>query len=93
MLPHSSIDLENNQSTSPPVDPHAPNFHPVNETIPDSELFGELEPKDMEWLCAGGFVTETQTFYTITADGTSLMCQVIHSSVGYDSMADLRTNV
>jgi len=69
-------------STSPPVDPTAPNFHAVTSNVADTELFGELEPKDTEWLCSGGFVTETQTFYVITDDGTSLMCQVIHSSVG-----------
>lgn len=69
-------------STSPPVDPAAPTFHAVADNVPDTELFGELEPKDTEWLCSGGFVTETQTFYVITDDGTSLMCQVIHSSIG-----------
>ncbi|TFK40385.1 survival factor 1 [Crucibulum laeve] len=69
-------------STSPPVDPNAPNFHPVATKFAASELFGELEPKDTEWLCAGGFVTETQTFYTIGEDGTLLWCQVIHSAVG-----------
>ncbi|PPQ64562.1 hypothetical protein CVT26_001960 [Gymnopilus dilepis] len=69
-------------STAPPVDPHAPNFNSVSSRYPDNELFGELEPKDNEWACAGGFVTETQTLYVITEDGTSVMCQVIHSSVG-----------
>lgn len=69
-------------STSAPVDPTAPTFHPVSESFKQDELYGELTPKDTEWLCAGGFVTETQIFYTITHDGTSLMCQVIHSSIG-----------
>ncbi|KIM39821.1 hypothetical protein M413DRAFT_184485 [Hebeloma cylindrosporum] len=69
-------------STAPPVDPAAPNFHSVSTRFSENELFGELEPKDTEWLCAGGFVTETQTFYVITEDGTSVMCQVIHSAVG-----------
>ena len=69
-------------STSPPVDPAAPTFHAVADNVADTELFGQLEPKDTEWLCSGGFVTETQTFYVLTDDGTSLMCQVIHSSVG-----------
>jgi len=64
------------------VDPKAPNFHAVASNVAGTELFGELEPKDTEWLCSGGFVTETQTFYVITDDGTSLMCQVIHSSIG-----------
>jgi hypothetical protein len=68
--------------TSPPVDPTAPTFHPVSSNFKPSELFGELEPKDTEWLCAGGFVTETQIFYNILEDGTSLMCQVIYSSIG-----------
>ncbi|KAJ6531816.1 oxidative stress survival, Svf1-like protein [Mycena capillaripes] len=67
-------------STSAPVDPTAPNFHPVTNQA--KEVFGKLEPKDTEWLCSGGFVAETQTFYTIGEDGTFLMCQIIHSSVG-----------
>uniref|UniRef100_A0A8H7Y2Y3 Survival factor 1 n=1 Tax=Psilocybe cubensis TaxID=181762 RepID=A0A8H7Y2Y3_PSICU len=69
-------------STAPPVDPTAPNFHSVSSSVPENELFGELEPKDTSLLCAGGFVTETQTFYVITEDGTSVMCQIIHSAVG-----------
>jgi len=67
-------------STSAPVAPDAPNFHPVAH--PPSETFGPLEPKDTEWLCAGSFVTETQVFYTIGEDGTFLILQVIHSAVG-----------
>ncbi|ESK82244.1 survival factor 1 [Moniliophthora roreri MCA 2997] len=70
-------------STAPPVDPTAPNFHPVSSKFKDAELYGELSPKDTEMLCtSSGFVTETQVFYTIAADGTSIMCQVIHSAVG-----------
>ncbi|KAF4613643.1 hypothetical protein D9613_007810 [Agrocybe pediades] len=69
-------------STAPPVDPTAQNFHPVSSKFQETELFGELESKDTEWLCTGGFVTETQIFYVITEDGTSVMCQVIHSAVG-----------
>ncbi|OCH94357.1 oxidative stress survival Svf1-like protein [Obba rivulosa] len=69
-------------STSAPVDPNAPNFHPVSLAVQPSELFGELEPKDTEWTCPGGFAVETQTFYNFLEDGTSLMCQVIHSAVG-----------
>lgn len=68
--------------TSAPVDPKAPNFHSVTTNLSEGSLFGELEPKDTEWLCAGGFVTETQTFYTVTEDGQFLNCQIIHSSVG-----------
>ncbi|KAJ6576464.1 oxidative stress survival Svf1-like protein [Mycena vulgaris] len=67
-------------STSAPVDPDAPTFHPVSSQ--DKDLFGQLEAKDTEWLCAGGFATETQVFYTIGEDGTFLICQIIHSAVG-----------
>ncbi|CAL1716213.1 unnamed protein product [Somion occarium] len=59
-----------------------PNFHPVSSANPATELFGELEPKDTEWTCPGGFAVETQVFYNFLEDGSSLMCQVIHSSVG-----------
>ncbi|KAF5367378.1 hypothetical protein D9758_003690 [Tetrapyrgos nigripes] len=70
-------------STSPPVDPTAPNFHPVSSKYKDAELFGELAPKDTEMLCAsGGFVAETLIWYTTTPDGMIVMCQVIHSAVG-----------
>ncbi|KAJ6619775.1 oxidative stress survival Svf1-like protein [Mycena sp. CBHHK59/15] len=69
-------------STSAPVDPNAPTFHPVSSQFKGTDVFGPLEAKDTEWLCAGGFVTETQIFYTIAEDGTFLMCQVIHSAVG-----------
>ncbi|KAI0091205.1 oxidative stress survival Svf1-like protein [Irpex rosettiformis] len=69
-------------STSAPVDPNAPNFHPVSSGRPASELFSELSPSDTQWECPGGFAVETQVFYNILEDGTSLMCQVIHSSVG-----------
>ncbi|KAI0784253.1 oxidative stress survival Svf1-like protein [Abortiporus biennis] len=69
-------------STSPPVDPNAPNFFPVSESVKPSELYGELEPKDLEWTCPGGFAVETQTWYAMFEDGTSFMCQVIHSAVG-----------
>ena len=68
--------------TSAPVDPTAPNFHPVSSGKGSNELFGVLEPKDTEWLCASGFVTETQIWYHILEDGTSLMVQIIHSSIG-----------
>ena len=66
------------------MDPHAPNFFAVADGVPTNELYGELQPADTEWHCAtSGFVTETQTFYVITEDGKSIMCQVIHSAVGY----------
>ena len=70
-------------SASAPVDPHAPNFHSVNANVPESDLCGPLEANDLEWTCAGGFATETQTFYAIAEDGRTIMFQAIHSSVGY----------
>ncbi|EIN04901.1 survival factor 1 [Punctularia strigosozonata HHB-11173 SS5] len=70
-------------SSSAPADPNAPNFHPVSERYDVQDLFGELEPKDLELQCQGsGFVTETQTFYHLLEDGTFLTFQLIHSSVG-----------
>ncbi|KAI0078823.1 oxidative stress survival Svf1-like protein [Panus rudis PR-1116 ss-1] len=69
-------------STAPPTDPNAPNFHPVSSDKDATQLFGELEPKDTEWTCPGGFAVETQVFYNYLEDGSSLMCQVIHSAVG-----------
>ncbi|KAF7327854.1 hypothetical protein MKEN_00365300 [Mycena kentingensis (nom. inval.)] len=68
-------------STSAPVDPNAPTFHPV--APPAGQTFGPLEPKDNEWACVNsGFVTETQVFYTIGDDGTFMILQIIHSAVG-----------
>ncbi|KAJ3821885.1 oxidative stress survival Svf1-like protein [Lentinula raphanica] len=70
-------------STAPPTDPQSPNFHPISSKLKPKELFGELQPKDTELLCtSSGFVTETQIFYITTPDGKSIMCQLIHSSVG-----------
>jgi hypothetical protein len=80
MTKESALTIEG--STAPPVDPHAPNFHPVSSGRAPSELFAELEPKDTEWTCPGGFAVETQIFYTILEDGTSVMFQIIHSAVG-----------
>ncbi|EJD43098.1 oxidative stress survival, Svf1-like protein [Auricularia subglabra TFB-10046 SS5] len=37
---------------------------------------------DLQWTCAGGFVSETQTFYQFTEEGLLIMLQVIHASVG-----------
>ncbi|KAI6025690.1 oxidative stress survival, Svf1-like protein [Pisolithus orientalis] len=70
------------------TDAKAPNFHPVSER-PD--LFGELETKDLEWTCAGGFATETQTFYHFLEDETMIMCQVIHSSIGSPAKSTIPT--
>ncbi|KAF8486075.1 oxidative stress survival Svf1-like protein [Russula ochroleuca] len=69
-------------SSAPAVDPHAPNFLPVSSLFTCDELYGELDETDTEWKCASGFVTETQIWYTILEDGSSVMCQVIHSSIG-----------
>jgi len=69
-------------SSGPAIDPQAPNFLPVSSLFSSDELYGELEPTDLEWKCASGFVTETQIWYTILEDGTSVMCQIIHSSIG-----------
>lgn len=69
------------------MDPTAPNLEPVTARYPVDQVNGELTPKDTEWACdTNGFITETQVFYTITEDGSSLMCQVIHSAIGYGPM-------
>ena len=65
------------------TDPTAQNFHPVSSEFKPEDLAGPLEPKDLELTCAGGFVTETQIWYSTLEDGSSLMCQLIHSAVGY----------
>ena len=54
----------------------------MTDHIKDGQIYGELTPKDLEWTCGGSFATETQTWYTFGNDGTFLMCQIIHSSVG-----------
>ncbi|KAG8816310.1 putative cell survival pathways protein, partial [Serendipita sp. 399] len=59
-----------------------PNLHPVSSAYGPAELFSPLVPTDLEWTCAGGFATETQTFYQILDDGRFMMCQIIHSSTG-----------
>ncbi|GAA5961796.1 hypothetical protein JCM8115_001423 [Rhodotorula mucilaginosa] len=60
-----------------------PNIHPVQTTFSDpNALFGPLKVKDLEWNCGGGINTETQTWYATTKDGSVIMCQIIHSSVG-----------
>ncbi|KAI9455993.1 survival factor 1 [Russula earlei] len=69
-------------SSAPAIDPQAPNFLPVSSLFSPDELYGELEPTDIEWKCESGFVTESQIWYTILEDGSSVMCQVIHSSIG-----------
>ncbi|KAH8826435.1 oxidative stress survival, Svf1-like protein [Flagelloscypha sp. PMI_526] len=62
--------------------PDAQNLDPVSSRYDESHLLGTLTPKDTEWAIASGFSTETQVFYTVCDDGTFLMCQLIHSSVG-----------
>ncbi|KAG8891541.1 putative cell survival pathways protein, partial [Tulasnella sp. 417] len=64
------------------TDPNAPNLHPVTNGVAPADLFGELVPEDLEWVCAGGFSAETHIWYQRLEDGTFLMCQVIHSAVG-----------
>lgn len=46
--------------------------------------FGPLTQQDTSWLCAGGFTTETQTFYAMSGGKSPkfIMVQVIHSAVG-----------
>jgi Svf1-like C-terminal lipocalin-like domain/Svf1-like N-terminal lipocalin domain len=58
-----------------------PNFRAVTDRAQDA-LFGPLEAKDLEWTCAGGFATETQTWYTVMQDGSWATSQIIHSSIG-----------
>lgn len=66
------------------MDPTAPTFHPVTSKFKSGQQYGELEAKDTEWLAqSSGFVTETQIFYHFLDDGGFIMCQVIHSSIGY----------
>ena len=55
---------------------------PWKSLAADASNFGPLEAADLEWTCAGGFVTETQTFYTNLPDGRVLSIQIIHSAVG-----------
>lgn len=58
-----------------------PNFRGVSET-PQNALYGPLEASDLEWTCAGGFTTETQTWYTVLEDGAFATSQIIHSAIG-----------
>lgn len=68
--------------SSTPSIPLGPNIHTPQERFKSELLFGKLLKEDTEWLCAGGFITETQTFYATTLTGGIIMCQVIHSSLG-----------
>ena len=57
---------------SNPVNSNAPNLHPVSSRYDTrTSFFGKLDLKE-QWTCAGGFVRETLTFYTITDQGISL---------------------
>lgn len=70
-------------SSAPADAPTGPKLHPVTDNGSSSSQFGRLEQGDTEWLTqTSGFITETQTFYSTTADGAILMGQVIHSGVG-----------
>lgn len=72
--------------SSTPSIPLGPNIHTPQERFKSELLFGKLLKEDTEWLCAGGFITETQTFYATTLTGGIIMCQVIHSSLGLVSL-------
>lgn len=58
------------------------NFHAITDTVPQDALFGPLQPSDLEWTRAGGFTTETQTWYSVLEDGSFATSQIIHSAVG-----------
>ncbi|TKY90384.1 hypothetical protein EX895_000382 [Sporisorium graminicola] len=58
------------------------NFHAITDTVSQDSLFGPLEASDLEWTCAGGFTTETQTWYSVLEDGSFATSQIIHSAVG-----------
>ncbi|CBQ69746.1 conserved hypothetical protein [Sporisorium reilianum SRZ2] len=58
------------------------NFHAITDTVSQDSLFGPLEASDLEWTCAGGFTTETQTWYSVLDDGSFATSQIIHSAVG-----------
>ncbi|EPQ28033.1 uncharacterized protein PFL1_04360 [Pseudozyma flocculosa PF-1] len=60
----------------------APNFQAVTDAFQQDALYGPLEKSDLEWTCAGGFTTETQTWYTVLDDGAFATSQIIHSAVG-----------
>ncbi|CAO1625177.1 unnamed protein product [Parajaminaea phylloscopi] len=72
--------LSNSSSGSAPAG--GANFTPITDVTPQDSLYGPLEAKDLEWTCAGGFTTETQTWYTILKDGSFATSQIIHSAVG-----------
>jgi hypothetical protein len=57
-------------------------LQPPTDRVGNGEGFGPLTPADTEWLCAGGFATETQIWYLFTPSGALGMVQVIHSAVG-----------
>lgn len=58
------------------------NFHAITDTVSQDALFGPLQASDLEWTCAGGFTTETQTWYSFLEDGSFATSQIIHSAVG-----------
>lgn len=59
-----------------------PNFFPVSST---QVGYGQLTSKDTTWACTQnkGFQTETQTWYSVLADGSLLLCQVIWSYIAW----------
>ncbi|WFD05227.1 Putative cell survival pathways protein [Malassezia vespertilionis] len=58
------------------------NFFPVTDAFPQSSINGPLTKTDLNWTCPSGLTTETQTWYTVTADGSFIMSQIIYSPVG-----------
>lgn len=72
-------------STTAPTTPDTPTLDPVSSRYSSDHLFGEIQSPDPEngWACStSGFITETDTFYTLFEDGGVLSTQIIHSSVG-----------
>ena len=44
---------------------------PASQLDPEAPLFGPLTQQDLEWTCAGGFVTETQVFLRNDCKGSN----------------------
>ncbi|CDZ98404.1 Oxidative stress survival, Svf1-like [Phaffia rhodozyma] len=68
-------------SSSPAVSADTPNFKSPPTSGP---LFGPLTEQDTTWACdtTKGFMTETQSWYAILADGSWCMFQIIWSITG-----------
>jgi hypothetical protein len=68
--------------SSTTVDPTAQNFYPISSEVPLTNQYGPLEPHDLEWTIGSGFNAETQVWYHGLDNGTFLLFQIIHSSIG-----------